>query len=128
MVSHLVIVPGELGTEELVVDPVPAAQCQVLPMVAPSVPATMPKKKVAVKGKPPIHRMTHPHAQKVTRVPSPLPGVVEVPRPDLPVTGPSATLWLPLYEDSILLGSGEIRPDVPIPPGEYPQATSLGYD
>src|SRR5882724_10991406 len=47
-VSHLVIVPGEPGTEELVVDSVPAAQCQVLPVVAPSMPATTPQKKVPV--------------------------------------------------------------------------------
>src|SRR5882724_12298446 len=69
-VSHLVLVPGELGTEELVVDPVPAAQCRVLPTVAPSAPETPPKKKVAVKGKAPIHQTTRPCACKVIQVPS----------------------------------------------------------
>jgi len=76
-VSHLVFVPGELGTEELVVDLVPAAQRQALPAVAPSVPATMLQRKVPAKGKAPIHRKTHPCAWKVTQVPSPSPGVAE---------------------------------------------------
>src|SRR5882724_2431031 len=56
-VSHLVFVPGELGTEELVVDSVPASQCQAPLAVAPSVPATMPQKKVPAKGKAPIRQM-----------------------------------------------------------------------
>ena len=127
-VSHLVLVLGELGTEELVVDPVPASQCQVLPMVAPSMPETTLKKKVTAKGKGPIHWMTRPCACKVTWVPSPSPGVSEVPRPDLPVTGPSAMPWPPLFEDSILSGGGNVGPDVPVPPGEYFQATSPGCD
>src|SRR5882724_2995554 len=84
-VSHLVFVPGGPGTEELVVDSVTATQCQVLPMVAPPVPVTMPQKQVPVKGKAPIHQTTRPRARKVMWAPSPSPGVVEVPRPVPPI-------------------------------------------
>src|SRR5882724_5276148 len=62
-VSHLIFVPGEPGTEELVVDLVPAAQHRAPLMVAPSVPATTPQKKVPAKGKAPIHQTTCPHAR-----------------------------------------------------------------
>ena len=127
-VSHLVFVPGELGTEELVVDLVPVAQCQAPLMVAPSMPATMPQKKVPAKGKAPIHQMTHPHARKVTRVPSPSPGVTEASQPDPVVARPSAVLWPPLFEESLPSGSGEIRADVPVPLGELPQVISLRSD
>src|SRR5882724_4069634 len=65
-VSRLVFLPGELGTEELVVDSVPATQRWVPPVVASPVPATTSPKKVTAKGKAPVHRTTHPHAQKVT--------------------------------------------------------------
>jgi len=127
-VSHLVLVLGELGTEELVVDPVPAAQCRVLPTVAPSMPETMPKKRAAVKGKAPICRTNCPHSQKVTQIPSPSPGVVEAPRPDPPVASPSAAPWPPLFEESLPLGSGKVGPDITKPPGELSPAHLLGYD
>ena len=89
-VSRLVFLPGESGTEELVVDSVPAAQHRAPLAVAPSVPATMLQKKVPAKGKAPIHWMTRPHALKVTWVPSPSPGVTEASRPDPVVARPSA--------------------------------------
>jgi len=76
-VSCLYPVPDKLGTETLVVDPVPATQHQVVFMVAPPTPATMPAKKVSVKGKAPVHRTTRPHTCKVTWVPSLSPGVAE---------------------------------------------------
>ena len=117
-VSCLFLVPGKLGTETLVVDPVPATQHRVVLAVAPPMPATMPEQKVTAKGKAPVCWMTRPHTHKVMQVPSPSPGVAEAPRPNPPVAGPSAALRPPLFKESILLGSGKIRPDVSIPPGE----------
>jgi len=107
-----------LGTETLVVDPVPATQCRVVPMVAPPVPETMPAKKVTVKGKAPVRRTTCPCTHKVTQVLSPLPGVVEAPRLDPVVSRPSSALQPPLFEESILSSSGEIGPNGPMPLGE----------
>jgi len=108
----------EWETKPLVVDPVPATQRHIVPVVVPPMPATMPAKKVAAKGKAPVHWMTRPHARKVTWVPSPSPGVFEVPRPDLGVARPSAALRLPLFKESIPSGSGEIGADMPVPLGE----------
>jgi len=78
----------------------------------------MPAKKVSVKGKAPVHRTTHPHPHEVMQVPSPSPGVAEASRLNPLDAGPSAALWPPLFEESLLLGSGEIGPDGPMPLGE----------
>src|SRR5882724_3825745 len=102
----------------LVVDPVPAPQCRVVPAVVPPAPATTPVKRVAAKGKAPIRQTTRPCPHKVTWVPSPSPVVIEAPLPDLGVAGPSAALWPPLFEESILSGSGEVRANVPVSLGE----------
>src|SRR5882724_3195772 len=102
----------------LVVDPVPSPQCRVVPVVVPPAPATMPAKRVAAKGKAPIRRTTRPHPRKVTWVPSPSPVVVEAPRHDLGVAGPSATLRPPLFEESIPSGGGEVGTNVPVSLGE----------
>ena len=126
-VSHLILALDELGTEKLVVDPVPAAQCWVLPTVSPSAPATPPKKRATAKGKAPNCQMNHPHAQKVMQISSPLPGITEAPRPDPPVVSPSAALRPPLFEESLPSGSGEVRPDVPIPTDELSPVHLLGY-
>ena len=93
-VSHLIFVPGEPGTEELVLD---AAQCQAPLVVAPSVSATMLQKKIPAKGKAPIHWTTRPHAWKVMQVPSPSPGVAEASQPNSVVARPSAVPRPPLF-------------------------------
>ena len=118
----------EWETKPLVVDPVPATQHRIVPMVVPPVPVTMLVKKVTVKGKAPVRRTTCPCPRKVTRVQSPSPVVVEAPRPDLGVSGPSAVPWPPLFEESILSGSGEVGAEVPVSLGEQPQAMPLRSD
>ena len=89
--------------------------------MVPPMPVTMPEKKVTVKGKAPVHQMTRPRPRKVTQVPSPSPGVVEAPRPNLGAAGPSAAPWLPLFKESIPSGNGEIGADVPVPLGGSPK-------
>src|SRR5882724_2980044 len=102
----------------LVVDQVPASQRRVAPTVVPPAPATTPAKRVAAKGKAPTRRTTRPRPRKVTRVLSLSPVIVEAPRPDLGVAGPSAAPWPPLFEESVPSGSGEVGADVPVSLGE----------
>jgi len=127
-VSHLVPVLGELRTEELVVDLFPAAHHGVLPPVAPSTPATPLKKRAIVKGKAPICQTNHPCARKVMWITSPSPGVTEAPRPNPPVSGPSSMPQPGLFVELIPSGSGEVEPDVLVPPGELSLARVLGCD
>ena|SRR5882724_1128298 len=79
------------GPGTSVVDPVPAAQCQVCLTVAPTTLAIPPMKKVTAKGKMVAHQLTHPWDQKVMHVTSPPPDISEALGPNPPIASPSMT-------------------------------------
>ena len=91
-----VVVQGELPhvllgcpcTDVMIVDPGPVAPCGACQTVAPVNHLTQ-SKQVATKGKAASCPMMCPQARKVTRVTSPMPGVIEVLALTPPVAGPS---------------------------------------